>query len=344
MQIADVNIEIWGIFLAFVLGMLALDLGVFNRKAHVISFKEALTWSVVWIGLALLFNAYLFLGWNNLQPGSEYTNSQAGIKFLTGYVIEKSLSVDNIFVFLMVFKAFGIAPIYQHKVLFYGIIGALIFRTIFIGLGAVLISTFQWVMIPFGLFLIFTAVKMLVVHNSIDPANNKFIQFLKSKFPIADVECGEKFTMKIDGKTFITPLLLALVAIEFADIVFAVDSIPAIFAITENPFIVFTSNIFAILGLRSLYFCISGYVDKFKYLSYGLSAVLAFVGGKMVYNYVGKTYWGLPHFDAVLSLVIIVGLLTISIVASQFGPKDKEPEASEDYASAPEEKAEQPVS
>lgn len=316
MQIAEINWEIWAIFLTFVVAMLALDLGVFNRKAHEVSFKEAVSWSVVWIGLAMVFNAIIFFYWDRIQPNSIYSNNVAGTKFLTGYIIEKALSVDNIFVFIVIFKAFGIPSIYQHRVLFYGVIGALVFRAIFIAVGAALLANFKWLMVPFGIGLILSAYKMLVAHDKqMEPDKNPLVLWLKSKFPVTEKFDGQKFFTKIDGKKFATPLFLALVVVEFGDLVFAIDSVPAVFAVTEQPFLVFTSNIFAILGLRSLFFALVGFVDQFKYLSYGLSAVLAFVGGKMIYNFYFK------HFPVGLSLAIIVGLLTISIVASVISNK-----------------------
>jgi tellurite resistance protein TerC len=325
MEMAGIPIWIWGVFLGFVLGMLALDLGVFHKEAHEVSFKEALTWSAIWIGLALLFNVGIFFGWSSIQPNSEYTNSEAGLAFFTGYLIEKALSVDNIFVFLMVFAYFNVPQKYQHRVLFWGIIGALIFRSIFIAAGAALIKQFAWMVLIFGGFLILTGIKMIVMKDKkMDPSKNPVIRAFKKLMPVTDDFHDQKFFVRLKGVLYATPLFITLLFIEFTDIIFAVDSIPAILAITKDPFIVFTSNVFAILGLRALFFCISGLMNLFHYLGYGLATILMFVGGKMVYTYymheaVDKAY----KFPIVLSLGIIVSILTVSIVASLlFPPKD----------------------
>jgi len=324
-ELAGIPIWIWGSFMAFVLAMLALDLGVFNRKAHEVKMKEALIWSGVWIALALVFNAGIFMYWGNIYPNSQYTPQEAGTAFFTGYLIEKALSVDNLFVFLMVFAYFKVPALYQHRVLFYGIIGALVFRTIFIALGASILEKFFWSMIIFGLFLILTGIKMLVVKDKeMQPDKNPLNRLVSKLIPVTPDYVGQRFFTRIDGKLWATPLFVALVSIEFTDIVFAVDSIPAIFAITKDPFIVFTSNVFAILGLRSLYFALSGLLNLFHYLSYGLSFVLMFVGGKMIYGYVEKVVfpdWG--KFPVLLSLGIIAAILIISVIASiKFPPKE----------------------
>lgn len=325
-MIANIPLHIWGGFLAFVLAMLALDLGVFHRKAHKVGIKEALIWSAVWISLALVFNLGIFYFWDQIQPGSSYTNREAGIAFLTGYLIEKALSVDNIFVFLIIFGYFKVPEQYQHRVLFWGIIGALIFRAIFIAAGAALLENFFWMMIVFGVFLIFTGIKMALSHDKqLEPDKNPLVKGIRKFMPVSSDYIGQKFLAKVDGKWIATPLFLVLLVVEFTDVIFAVDSIPAIFAITSDPFLVFTSNIFAILGLRALFFALSGLMSMFHYLSYGLSAILVFVGGKMLYGYVEKAVIpDLPKFPVVASLGIIVGVLLAAIWCSvKFPPKHK---------------------
>lgn len=320
MELAGIHLYIWTVFLGFVGIMLALDLGVFNRKAHVVEFKEAAMWSAVWIALSLAFNGLIFWKWGEIQPGSHYTNTEAGMKFLTGYVIEKALSVDNIFVFIVVFKALGILPQYQHRVLFYGVMGALVFRAVFIAAGAALLSAFSWLMVPFGIFLVLTGVKLWLTHGKeMKPLENPAVKWLRARFPFTDRQHGQAFFIREGGKRVLTPLFLALVVIEFADLVFAIDSVPAVFAVTEHPFLVFTSNIFAILGLRSLYFALSGFMDKFRYLGYGLAAVLAFVGFKMVWGY------AVHHIPVGISLAVIVGLLTLAVLASLLIPAAPQP-------------------
>ena len=329
MELAGIHWGIWGGFFAFVLVLLALDLGVFHRHAHEVKMKEALIWSAIWIGVAFAFNAALYHYWPVIQPNSAYTPSQAASSFLAGYLVEKALSVDNIFVFLIVFAYFKVPPMYQHRVLFWGIIGALVFRTLFIALGAVMLERFFWTMIIFGLFLIFTGIKMVVVKDKeMDPEKNPLVKLTKKFMNVTPDYHGQKFFVKIDGKKWATPLFVALMAIEFTDIVFAIDSIPAIFAITADPFIVLTSNVFAILGLRALFFALAGLMKMFHYLSYGLAAILVFVGGKMLYNYAEKVIvpeWS--KFDVRLSLAIIATILTASIVASLMKPPKQNPHA-----------------
>lgn len=325
-ELANIPVWIWGAFLAFVLLMLALDLGVFHRHAHKIEMKEALTWSGVWIGLALLFNLGLFMFWDQIQPGSRYTNEEAGFAFLAGYLIEKALSVDNIFVFLLIFGYFAVPEKYQHRVLFWGIIGALIFRAIFIAAGATILEKFFWMMIVFGLFLIFTGIKMAIVKDKkINPEKNPLVRAFRRLMPVTLEYHGQKFFARIDGKLWATPLFVVLLMVEFTDVIFAVDSIPAIFAITSDPFLVFTSNVFAILGLRALFFALAGLMQLFHYLSYGLAAILVFVGGKMLYNYAEKAMvpeW--PKFPVALSLSIIVTILAVAIIASLKRPETTE--------------------
>ncbi|TWW09001.1 membrane protein, partial [Planctomyces bekefii] len=276
--------EYWWFYLAFtgfVLAMLLLDLGVFHKHAHAVSIKESAIWSTVWFCLALTFGAVLyFYALNKFPsdprlltiPGFDPTASarQVVLEYVTGFIIEKALAVDNIFVFVVVFSYFAIPPQYQHRVLFFGILGALVFRAGFIAIGAVLMK-YQWVVIVAGIFLIITGIKILLSpERAPDPGTNPVIRLAKRLLPVTDKFYGQKFFMRENGRTFVTPLFLALVFIEFSDIIFAIDSVPAIFAITKEPLIVFTSNIFAILGLRSLYFLLAGVVDKFRYLKFGL--------------------------------------------------------------------------
>jgi len=307
--------QLWLVFNLFVLLMLALDLGVFHRDSHEVKFKEALAWSGVWIGLALVFNVIVWQYWSVLAPGSDYSNREAGLAFLTGYLIEKALSVDNIFVFLLIFAYFHVPSKYQHKVLFWGIIGALVCRAIFIFAGIALLEKFHWTIYIFGALLIFTGIKMVTQKDKkLDPEKNPVIRGFRKIMPVTPSFVGDRFFTKIDGKKFATPLFVTLLFVEMTDVIFAVDSIPAILAITKDPFIVYTSNVFAILGLRSLYFALSGIMNLFHYLHYGLAAILVFVGGKMVLtDVVGKVPVG-------ISLGFIAGVLAVSIVASLLFP------------------------
>jgi tellurite resistance protein TerC len=304
------TIWLWIGFNLFVLLMLALDLGVFHRKAHVVSIKEATIWSVVWISLALVFNLGLYLFWDRISPTSTYTNSEAALAFFTGYLIEKSLSVDNIFVFVLIFTFFAVPAAYQHRVLFWGIIGALIMRGTLIAVGATLLKEFHWIIYVFGAFLIFTGIRMALHRNEkMHPEQNPLVRLLRRVMPVTDNYEGDKFFIRRAGTLMATPLFLVLILVESTDLVFAVDSIPAIFAVTNDPFIVYTSNVFAILGLRSLYFLLAGVVDKFYYLKLGLSAVLVFVGTKMVLVDLYKVPVG-------ASLGVIASILAISVIAS----------------------------
>jgi len=280
--------------------MLALDLGVFHRKSHAVPFKEAAAWSGVWIALALLFNTWIY--WR--------FGPQTGVEFLTGYLVEKSLSIDNIFVFVVIFSAFSIPAQYQHRVLYWGVLGALLMRAVMIFAGAALLSRFHALIYVFGAFLIFTGIKLFLHRNQAQhPENSLALRLAKKLIPSTHQLDGQKFFTRENGRRLATPLFMALVLVEVTDLIFAVDSIPAIFAITRDPFIVFTSNIFAILGLRSLFFMLAGLVDKFMYLKVGLAAVLVFVGVKMTLVDVFK----LPP---AASLGVIVLLLGGSIVAS----------------------------
>lgn len=310
-------------FILFVLAVLALDLGVFHKKAHEVSFKEASAWTVVWISLALVFNFlfYKYAQWKfaiderllaipDFNP--EVFAKQSALEFLTGFVVEKSLAIDNIFIFAVVFSYFAIPKMYQHRILFWGILGALLFRGIFIAMGSVLME-YKAVVIFFGLLLIFTGIKMFFAGTeNPDLEKNVIVKFLRKFFKIHPKVEGQSFFLKKDGMIYVTPLFLALVFLELTDIIFAVDSVPAIFALTKEPLIVFTSNIFAILGLRSMYFMLAGVMDKFIYIKYGLASVLIFVGAKMVY--LNEHFGG--KFPISWSLGIITGIILSSVVVS----------------------------
>ena len=298
----------WIAFLGLVAGLLALDLGVFHREAHEVSRKEALTWSAVWIGLALAFNAGVF--W--------FMGQQAGIEWFTGYVVEKSLAVDNVFVFLLIFSAFAVPAKYQHRVLFWGIVGALIMRAILIAFAGVLLGTFHWVIYVFGAFLILTGIRFLRGNHEVPSLEeNKLVRLAKRLFPVTEGYEGQRFFVLRNGVRHMTPLFLVLILVETTDLVFAVDSIPAIYAITSDPFIVFTSNIMAILGLRALYFVLAGYLAGLRYLKPGLAAVLVFVGTKMLLVDVYK-------IPALASLGVIVGILGVAVAASIFKARQEE--------------------
>ncbi|MGL4608459.1 MAG: TerC family protein [Trueperaceae bacterium] len=297
----EVSPIFWIVFNAFVFAMLALDLGVFNRKAHTPNFREAGTWSAVWIALALLFNLGIYI-WMGPQFGTE---------FLTGYLIEYSLSVDNIFVFVLIFSAFAVPSQYQHRVLFWGVLGALILRAIMIFAGAALIERFHWILYIFGAFLIFVGIRMFrgSSEEGIDLENNRILTLIRRFIPVTDKYHGQKFFILEQGKRMATPLFMVLVLVEFTDLLFALDSIPAIFAVTREPFIVYTSNVFAIMGLRSLYFLLANIVNKFVHLHYGLAVVLTFVGIKLL----TESFWHIPNW---LSLLVIILSIGTSIVTS----------------------------
>ena len=299
------NVWFWVGFNAFVLVMLALDLGVFHRKAHVISPKEAGMWVAIWASLALLFAAGIW--W--------FADGQTAATFLTGYLIEQSLSADNIFVIVMIFSYFGIPALYQHRVLFWGIIGALLMRGAFIALGAALLERFHWIMYIFGALLIITGVRMALKQDeSFDAESNPLMKLARRRIPLTHRYDGQKFFTMENGKKVATPLFLVLLMVEFTDLVFAIDSIPAIFAVTTDTFIVYTSNVFAILGLRSMYFLLAHVVHKFVYLKYGLAVILSFVGLKMVLVDV-------IHVPIWVSLGVILLTLVVSIVATLVWPK-----------------------
>src|SRR5262249_8987938 len=299
------NIWFWVGFIAFVLAMLALDLGVFHRKAHEVRPTEAAIWTAVWVALALLFAAGLFVTYGH----------EVGLTFLTGYVIEESLSIDNIFVIVLIFEFFRVPKRAHHRVLFYGILGALVMRGLFIGLGAVLIARFHWILYLFGAMLVITGVRMAVKSDEeFDGNDNPIVRGVRRFLPLSRDYHGTRFFVVEAGRRVATPLLLVLILVEFTDLVFAVDSIPAIFGVTQDTFIVFTSNIFAILGLRSLYFLLAAVVDRFHLLKYGLALILTFVGVKML----GEDFF---HIDIVVSLAIIIGILALSVIASIIWPR-----------------------
>jgi tellurite resistance protein TerC len=292
----------WVGFNIFVLALLALDLGVFHRKSHTVSLREAAGWTAAWVTLAAIFGGVLFF----------WQGGEQALQFATGYVIEYSLSVDNIFIFVLLFTFFRVPPQYQHRILFWGIIGALIMRGTLILVGAALIEQFHWIIYVFGAFLIFTGLRMAFERGEteIHPDDNPLVRIARRVMPIASGNHGDRFFVRQDGKLAATSLFLVLLIVESTDLIFAVDSIPAIFAVTHDPFIVYTSNVFAILGLRSLYFLLSGVMDKFHYLKLGLSGILTFVGVKMLLT---DTPYRIPIS---LSLLVIVGILAVAIIAS----------------------------
>jgi tellurite resistance protein TerC len=296
----ETSLWLWAGFNLFILAMLALDLGVFHRKSHEVSIREATVWSAVWITLALIFNAGLWF----------FRGSEPALQFFTGYLIEKSLSVDNIFVIALIFSYFAVPSIYQHRVLFWGILGALVMRAVFILAGAALLAKFHWVIYVFGAFLILTGIKMALHRNAeMHPENNPVLRLVRRLVPVTHEYRESHFFVREKGVLMATPLFLVLVLVETTDLIFAVDSIPAIFAVTEDPFIVYTSNVFAILGLRSLYFVLAGVIQKFVYLKLGLAGVLVFVGAKMALVDVYK-------IPSAVSLGVIATILAVSVIAS----------------------------
>jgi tellurite resistance protein TerC len=299
---------LWVSFLAFVVVMLGLDLGVFHRKAHVVGAKEALRWTLFWIALALLFNLGIW----------QYFGTRPAVEFLTGYLVEKSLSVDNIFVFVVLFSTLGIPAIYQHRVLFWGILTALVLRAVMILFGTAMLARFHWLFYVFGAFLVITGIRLFIHRNDEESSgNNRLLTWLRRFIPSTNrLESARFFTVE-NGKRVATPLFVALVLIELSDVMFAVDSIPAILAITQDTFIVFTSNVFAILGLRSLFFFVANLVDQFHYLKLGLSAILVFVGLKMI---IAAQY----ELSPVISLAVISTILVVSIISSLWRAKRKE--------------------
>ncbi|NDK56742.1 TerC family protein [Pontibacter fetidus] len=303
------NIYFWILFNVFVLALLGLDLLVFHKKEHEVKIKEALLWSGFWIMLSLGFNLLIYY-WKGPAPALE---------FLTAYLIEKSLSVDNLFVFILIFNFFKVPAKFQHKILFWGIIGALVFRALFILVGVALIAKFHFIIYILGAFLIFTGIKMAFQKgdDELHPEQNPFIVWISQKLPFTKHSVGGKFFTKIDGKIFATPLFLVLIMVETTDIVFAADSIPAILAISKDPFIVYTSNVFALLGLRALYFALAGIIQLFHYLHYGLSVILVFIGFKLLMS-------DIFHLDMRIALGVVGGILAISVIASLLFPKKDE--------------------
>ena len=302
------NIWFWIGFITFVLAMLALDLGVFHRKAHAVKPKEAGVWVAVWVSLALLFAAGLWI----------FETREIALTFLAGYVIEESLSVDNLFVMVVIFNYFKVPAATQHRVLFYGILGALIMRGIFIALGTLLLAKFEWILYVFGAMLLFTGIRMMFKQDEeFEGEQNKIVKLVRKYVPMTPDYRGNAFFVTENAKRIATPLFLVLILVEFTDLIFAVDSIPAIFGITRDPFIVFTSNIFAILGLRSMYFLLAAVVEKFYLLKYGLAIILSFIGVKML---VEKFF----HIDILISLAVVLGTLAASIAASLVWPKPED--------------------
>jgi tellurite resistance protein TerC len=352
-------IWMWAGFVLFVLLMLALDLGVFHRKAHVVSVREALGWSALWVGLGLAFSVFVYFGYEHrwlglglavdAVDGQVNDGASATVKYLTGYILEKSLSVDNVFVIAMIFAFMAVPRIYQHRVLFWGILGALVMRGIMIAVGAGLIARYHWILYVFGVFLLVTAVKMLLIREHTDPAESLAVRWAKRWLPVTDRFHGEHFIVRagsapsreaavpgvaplpdaavdraVPGTLMLTPLALALILVETTDLIFAVDSIPAIFAITADPFLVFTSNVFAILGLRSLYFALADMIARFRFLKVSLALVLALVGLKMLLAEPLKAALG-PAFNIYLLLVVLV-VLGFGVMASLWTGPAIEPE------------------
>jgi tellurite resistance protein TerC len=320
---------VWIGFVALILGLLALDLGVFHRRDHVISITEALGWSAVWVAVSLVFNAFVYLLYQHHWGGfgtlahHEATGAQAALAFFTGYLVEKSLSVDNIFVIAMIFGYFGVPLQLQHRVLYWGILGALVMRGVMIGAGAALIATFSWMIYVFGGLLLVTAAKLLVTETeTMEPEKNLAVRAVRRLFPVTERYEGHSFFVRQSGRLAATPLFVALVVVETSDVMFAVDSIPAIFAITQDPFIVYTSNVCAILGLRALYFALAGIIERFRYLKVSLVFLLAFIGVKMIISH----HHPIPTW---VSLTVIAGTLFVGVVASLLAtPRAGEPSGS----------------
>ena len=310
---SDEGIWYWIGFIVFVIIMLMLDLGVFHKKNHAVRIREAIYWSLFWIGLALLFNVgtYYVLG------------KEKAFEFFTAYLLEKSLSVDNLFVFILIFSYFQIEPKYQHRILFWGILGALVMRAAFIFAGVALITRFSWIMYVFGVFLLYTGIQMLFEkkEENFDPNKNIIIRSFKKFMPVTDENPNAKFFVKMDSKRYATTFFITLLFLEASDLIFAVDSIPAVLSVSKDTFIVFTSNIFAILGLRSLYFALSGIMQYFYYLKYALAGILSFIGAKMCINEFSAEFGHTFHISNYVSLGVIVGLLSISIIFSIIAKK-----------------------
>jgi tellurite resistance protein TerC len=326
----SVEIQVLIAFHLFIVFMLALDFGVFRRRAHVVSMREAAAWSAVWITFALIFAILIRQFWHIWRPEEPDKGFDRAVEFLTGYLIEKSLSVDNLFVFLVIFRYFGVKPIYQHRVLLWGIIGAVILRATLIILGAQLLALFHWMIYVFGMFLLYTAYKLARSEEAqIDPSRNRLLRFMQRFVPILDDQDTPHFWVRLDGRLFVTPLLIVVVVVESTDVMFALDSIPAVFAVTRDVFIVYTSNIFAILGLRALYFLLAGFLDLFRYLHWGLAGVLGFVGLKMLIEEPLRPFLDSHGFSehrlTLLSLAAVAVILGGAVVASLIaGPKPEQ--------------------
>lgn len=312
------TVPIWILFLLLIGGLVALDLGVFHRKDRVVTLRSALGWSSLWISMAMVFLVFVYHLYENNYPWASMPTEHmdgraAAMQFLMGYLLEYSLSLDNVFVIAMILSYFRVPLAMQHRVLFWGILGAVVLRGIMIALGVALIHRFEWVTYVFGAFLLYSAARMLMIrHETVEPGENPLVRLAQRLIPVTDKFHGHHFVVRVDGKLMATPLLLALLLVESSDVMFAVDSIPAIFAVTRDPFIIFTSNIFAILGLRSLYFILAAYMVKFRYLTHSLVFVLAYVGVKMIIS---------NHFDIpdLASLCVIFGILLVGVLASVWG-------------------------
>jgi tellurite resistance protein TerC len=305
----------WLVFNLFVLAMLALDLGVFHRKGHVIGFREAMAWTGVWIGLAAIFALLIYFFGHRLVPHPTHPNSQLTLEFITGYIIEQSLSVDNLFVFLLIFRYFSVPAEHQHQVLAWGVIGAIVLRAIFIVAGVELLDRFHWIIYIFGAILIYSGIKLMRQHGEdIHPEKNPLLRMFRKAFRLTNDYSNGSFFVSRGGLWYATPLALVLIVVETTDVLFAVDSIPAVLAVTREPFIVYTSNVFAILGLRSLFFALSGMLDRFHLLHYGLSVILVLIGLKML----ASDYVEMPTY---MALAAVAAVLAISIVLSLAFPK-----------------------
>lgn len=329
----EVSGVFWFGFVTFVIVMLVLDLTVFHKKDEVMKVKTALLWSAFWIGLAVLFNIGIYFVGGSLW-GEEMAKQKA-LEFLTGYLIEESLSVDNLFVFIMIFSFFGIEPKYQHRILFWGIIGAIVMRAIFIFAGVAIIEKFAWVMYIFGAFLIYTGIHMLFEKDDkkdFDPNKNIAVRLFRKIMPVSDDKAHTKFFVRQNKILYATPFFIALLLIEVSDLIFAIDSIPAVLSVSKDPFIVYTSNIFAILGLRSLYFALSGVMQYFRYLKYALAFILSFIGIKMCINEFTKEMNFDFHISNFVSLGVIVSALTLSIVASIIAEKSSKKKQLQDMS------------
>jgi tellurite resistance protein TerC len=319
---------LWAAFIIFILLLLVLDLGVFHRKAHVITLKEALAWSGVWIGVALVFNVFIYFAYQYHSfgldiPEVEPDGRTAAVLFFTGYIVEKSLGMDNVFLIAMIFSYFGIPAMYQHRVLFWGIAGALVLRAVLILAGVALIQRFDWILYVFGAFLLVTGARMAAARHAPDPEKNPVVKLARRFFPVSPDLEGERFVVWIDGKPALTSLALALIMIETSDLIFAIDSIPAVFAISQDPFLVFTSNIMAVLGLRSLYFALAGIIDRFYYLRLSLALLLILIGAKMLLQDILQALQGTTYYTLGTIALILSGGIIGSIICARRTPESE---------------------